>query len=157
MYRKNIQRSIELLSDSLNKKKRYFLILSLIALNQLNGDSDESGSGEDSLSSKNSTDNSTITGENKNLPQDRGERNETEGKTHFIVKFTKIKTFKIYVDGDDDECGVGGGGSGGGGGVRVRVRVRVRFRVIIMKIMMMTYDNINIILLYYKLHMILVL
>ncbi|KAM7451153.1 disintegrin and metalloproteinaseith thrombospondin motifs protein [Porites harrisoni] len=49
------------------------------ALNQLNGDSDESGSGEDSLSSKNSTDNSTITGENKNLPQDRGEQNETKG------------------------------------------------------------------------------
>ena len=40
---------------------------------------------QDSLSSKNSTDNSTITGENKNLPQDRGEQNETKGKTHFTV------------------------------------------------------------------------
>ena len=67
------------------RKNGIFRLLSLIALNQLNGDSDESGSGEDSLSSKNSTDNSTITGENKNLPQDRGEQNETKGKTHFTV------------------------------------------------------------------------
>ena len=67
------------------RKDGIFRLLSLIALNQLNGDSDESGSGEDSLSSKNSTDNSTITGENKNLPQDRGEQNETKGKTHFTV------------------------------------------------------------------------
>ena len=45
------------------RKDGIFRLLSLIALNQLNGDSDESGSGEDSLSSKNGTDNSTITGE----------------------------------------------------------------------------------------------
>ena len=80
---------IELLGDFL-EKNGIFRLLSLIALNQLNGDSDESGSGEDSLSSKNSTDNATITGENKNLPQDRGEQNETKGKTHFTVKFTHI-------------------------------------------------------------------
>ena len=75
------------------RKDGIFRLLSLIALNQLNGDSDESGSGEDSLSSKNSTDNSTITGENKNLPQDRGEQTATKGKTHFTVKVTHI-TFK---------------------------------------------------------------
>ena len=45
---------------------------------------------------------------------------------------------KIYGDGDDDDCGVGGGSSGGGHK---------------MKIMMMTYDNINIILLYCRLHL----
>ena len=49
---------------------------------------------------------------------------------------------KIYGDGDDDDCGVGGGSSGGGHK---------------MKIMMMTYDNINIGLLYDRLHLFLVI
>ena len=49
---------------------------------------------------------------------------------------------KIYGDGDDDDCGVGGGSSGGGHK---------------MKIMMMTYDNISIGLLYDRLHLFLVL